>query len=114
MVARAHRDSDDTPRTYALDMYSAAVCIELRIPGPRSLKGKRAVLRPVVARLRKLDVAVSEVGHQNAWQRATLGVAIVAPQASHLEKVIGSVKRVVLDDHTIEVVSIELSYLEAP
>jgi uncharacterized protein len=95
-------------------MYSAALRIEIRVPDVRSLKGKRAVLRPVIARLRKLDVAVSEVDHQNAWQRAALGVAIVAPQAFHMEEVIGSVKRAVLDDHTIEVVSIDLSYLEAP
>lgn len=95
-------------------MHTASLRIELRIPGPRSLKGKRAVLRPVVARLRKLDVAVSEVGHQDAWQRATLGVAIVTPQASHMDQVIGSVKRAVNGDHTVEVLSIDVSYLESP
>lgn len=95
-------------------MHAAALRIELRIPGPRSLKGKRAVLRPVVARLRRLDVAVSEVDHQNAWQRTALGVALVTPQASHLEEVIGAVKRTVLDDPTIEVISIGVTHLERP
>lgn len=95
-------------------MYAVAVRIELRIPGPRSLKGKRAVLRPVIARLRKLDVAVSEVDHQDTWQRAALGVAAVAPQMSRLEEVIGAVKRAVHDDPTIEVIAIEISHLERP
>jgi uncharacterized protein len=95
-------------------MHAAVLRIEIRIPGPRSLKGKRAMLRPVMARLRALDVAVSEVDHQNAWQLATIGVALVAPQMSHLEEVIGSVKRAVLGDPTIEVLSIELSHLERP
>jgi uncharacterized protein len=95
-------------------MHVAAVRIELRIPGPRSLKGKRAVLRPVVARLRRLEVAVSEVDHQDAWQRAAIGVAVVAPQASRLEEVIGAVKRAVNGDPTIEVISIGVSHLERP
>lgn len=95
-------------------MYAAAVHIELRVPGVRSLKGKRAHLRPVLARLRKLEVAVSEVGHQNSWQRADLGVAVVSSQASHLEEILGAVRRAVLDDHTVEVVSIHVSHLERP
>jgi uncharacterized protein len=95
-------------------MHAAAIRIELRIPGPRSLKGKRALLRPVIGRLRKLDVAVSEVDHQDAWQRAALGVAAVASGASHLEAVIGAVKRAVLEDPTVEVISIDVSHLERP
>jgi uncharacterized protein len=95
-------------------MYAAAVRIELRIPGPRSLKGKRAVLRPVITRLRKLEVAVSEVDHQDAWQRAAIGVAVVAPQMSHLEEMVGAVKRAVLEDPTVEVISIDVTHLERP
>lgn len=95
-------------------MHAAALRIELRIPDTQSLKSKRAVLRPVIARLKKMDVAVSEVDHQNTWQRSALGVAVVAPQQSHLDEVVGSVKRAVLDDPTVEVVSIDLSYLERP
>jgi uncharacterized protein len=95
-------------------MYASAVRIELRIPGPRSLKGKRAVLRPVITRLRKLEVAVSEVDHQDAWQRAAIGVAVVAPQMSHLEEMVGAVKRAVLEDPTVEVISIDVTHLERP
>ena len=94
-------------------MHAAALRIELRIPDTMSLKAKRSVLRPVIARLKKLDVAVSEVAHQDTWQRSALGVAAVAPQAHHLDTVIASVKRAVLEDPTIEVVSFEISHLEA-
>lgn len=72
------------------------------------------MLRPVIARLRKLEVAVSEVDHQDAWQRSAIGVAVVAPQVSHLEEVIEAVKRAVHGDPTIEVISIGVSHLERP
>jgi len=93
-------------------MHAAALRIELHFPEPQSLKGKRAVLRPLVARLEKLGVAVSEVDHQNTWQRSALGVAVVAPQAHRLDEIIESVKRVVLGDPRVEVVAIEASHLE--
>jgi hypothetical protein len=93
-------------------MHAAALRIELHLPEPQSLKAKRAVLRSLVARLEKLGVAVSEVDHQNTWQRSALGVAAVAPQAHRLDEIIESVKRGVLGDPRVEVVAIETSHLE--
>ena len=43
--------------------------------GARSLKDKRAVLRSVKDRLRRLNVSVAEVGHQTLHQRCRLGIA---------------------------------------
>lgn len=93
-------------------MHAAALRIELHLPEPQSLKGKRAVLRPLITRLEKLGVAVSEVDHQNAWQRSALGIAAVAPQAHRLDEIVEAVKRVALGDPRVEVVSIESSHLE--
>ena len=57
-------------------------------------------------------VAVSEVDHQDLWQRATLGVAMVAPQAGHLERLIHSVQRAMLDHDEVELIEMGVSYLE--
>jgi uncharacterized protein YlxP (DUF503 family) len=55
--------------------------VELYIPGARSLKEKRMVLRRVKDRLGKFNVAVAEVEHQDLWQRA--GLAVVTVGGSH-------------------------------
>ena len=95
-------------------MFVSALRIELRLGEVRSLKAKRAILRPVVRRLKAMELSVSEVDHQDAWQRATLGVAIVAPQASRIDEVVARVQRSLLDDPTIAVVELDVTHLEVP
>lgn len=52
---------------------------DLQLPGCRSLKEKRGVLRPLTTRLgSKLNVSVAETGHQDRWQRAEVACAAVA------------------------------------
>ena len=61
----------------------------LRLPGSGSLKDKRQVVRSVAQRVRnKFDVSVAEVADNDAWQRATLGVAVVANDARHCDEVL--------------------------
>jgi uncharacterized protein YlxP (DUF503 family) len=52
--------------------------IELHIPGARSLKEKRMVLRGVKDRIKKFNVAVAEVEFQDLWQRCGLSVVTVS------------------------------------
>ena len=60
-------------------MHAAVVRYDLHIPGSRSLKAKRAALRPVVDTLRhRFRLSVAETAHQDRWQRAEIGVAVVA------------------------------------
>jgi uncharacterized protein YlxP (DUF503 family) len=61
------------------------VCtIYLRIPASQSLKGKRQVLKSLIARVRKsFNVSIAEVDQQDAWQAATLGVACVSTDSAY-------------------------------
>jgi len=59
-------------------MVVGLLSLELHLSGARSLKDKRMVLRSVKDRLRRLNVAVAELEHQDRWQRAGLGVVTVA------------------------------------
>lgn len=95
-------------------MQAAAVRIELRVPESRSLKAKRAALRPLLAKLEAMNVGVSEVGAQDAWQKAVIGVAVVAPRLRRLDEIVESVKRVLYADPRLEVVSVTVSHLESP
>lgn len=62
--------------------YSLALsyCIlRLRLPGNRSLKGKRQVLRKIVERVKqKFNVSIAEIGDNDSWQMAVLGIAVVS------------------------------------
>ena len=65
--------------------------IELHIPGARSLKEKRMVLRSVKDRVRKFNVAVAEVEHNDLWQRAGLSVVTVSNQEQHADQELAAV-----------------------
>ena len=94
-------------------MYAAALRLEIRIPSAHSLKEKRRVVKGLCALLAaSFPVAVSEVGFQDQWQRATLGVALVAPQAAQLERLIHAVPRRLREHPEVELLEVGVSYLE--
>ncbi len=65
-------------------MVIGACTVELLIPGNGSLKGKRRVVKSVVARVsREFNVSIAEVGNQDLWQRATLGISCVSTEPDH-------------------------------
>lgn len=60
-------------------MVIASVRFELNIPIAHSLKEKRRVVHSLIERLRsRYNVSATEVGHQDVWQRALVGVAVVS------------------------------------
>ena len=75
-------------------MIIGACTVELHIPGNGSLKGKRRVLKSVIARLgREFNVSVAEVGNHDLWQRATLGIVCVSTEPDHAQGSLMSVVR---------------------
>jgi len=77
-------------------MFVGVVRIELHIPGVSSLKGKRSVVRGLKERIRqRVRAAVAEVDHQDLWQRATLGVAVVSGESRQVGEMLQSVRDLV-------------------
>ena len=74
-------------------MIVALLSIELHLPMAQSLKDKRMVLRRLKDRLGSLNVAIAEVGHQDLWQRAELGVVTVATSDQSAEGTLSSVMK---------------------
>jgi len=63
--------------------------LELHLPASDSLKAKRSVLNHVKERIRtRFNAAVAEVDHQDLWQRAALGVAVVGGESAVLDRVL--------------------------
>jgi hypothetical protein len=96
-------------------MRVAALRVELHLPAPQSIKEKRAILRPLIEGLRRLgSYSIAEVDHHDAWQRATIGVAIAAPDGKSLAMHVTKLRRYLDARLEIEVVDIFLSELEEP
>jgi uncharacterized protein len=87
--------------------------IDLHLPACRSLKAKRAVLRPIVEGVRsRFRISVAEVGDQDLWQRAKVGVAVVGSTTSHVEDVMDEIERWVWAQPGIEVLSMDRTWME--
>ena len=68
--------------------------ITLHLPGCHSLKDKRQVIKSIMARTRqKYEVAIAEVGEQDHWQIAKLGVSCVSNNSQHIDEILGHVQR---------------------
>jgi uncharacterized protein len=94
-------------------MHVAALEVDLHIPESRSLKAKRAVVKPIVEGLRRrFNVAAAEIDHQDQWQRCLIGVAAVASSHAHLTDILDEVERFVWSRPDIQVLSIDRNWLE--
>jgi uncharacterized protein len=72
---------------------------ELHIPGCRSLKEKRMVVRSLRDRLRhRFNLSVAETGLQDVHDRAELSAALVASDGRAAESLAGKVDRFVDDN----------------
>ena len=88
--------------------------VSLRVPGNRSLKGKRQISRSLTSRIRaKFNVAIAEVEDQELWQRLTLGISCVSNDGRHANEILSKVMNYIeelqgdieLLDYEIELVS---------
>jgi uncharacterized protein YlxP (DUF503 family) len=111
---RAHSAATRGPgRRDNRTVHVAAVRFELHVPQSRSLKQKRAAIRPVVDALRhRYRLSVAEVDHHDTWQRAAIGVAVVAATPGRVEEVLDGVERYVASAPDVEVVSTEVTWLD--
>jgi uncharacterized protein YlxP (DUF503 family) len=96
-------------------MIIAAAEITLIIPENASLKGKRRVVRSLVERVRhKFEAAVAEVGDNDLWQKAKIGIALVGNDAQLLDSRLQQIMKFMENQHLAEIIDshVELCYLE--
>lgn len=94
-------------------MHVGALRIELRIRDVRSLKEKRKVVKGIISEIgRAYPVAVAEVDHQDLWQRADLGVAVVSGSPGQVDRMLTAVRTDLDRRAEIEVLGATRSYLE--
>jgi uncharacterized protein YlxP (DUF503 family) len=66
--------------------------VQLRLPENHSLKGKRQVLKSLVARLHnKFNVSAAEFDDHDSWQIASIGVAYTSNDERHAATVLAAI-----------------------
>ena len=74
------------------------------VPGSRSLKDKRQVVRHVVGGLRaRFNAGVAEVDFQDLRQRGAIAVTCVSESSFHAKKMLTEIERYVRSQYGIEV-----------
>ena len=96
-------------------MIVGAAVLELRIQGSHSLKQKRGVVQSVIRRLRnRFNLAVSEVGGQDTWQRAVVGMTAAGSDREKVRQVLQSAVVFVEQLHLAEVRGSDIAILDLP
>ncbi len=72
---------------------NVGVCrLKLKLAEGMSLKGKRQVIKPIIALIKnKYNVSVAEVEDNDLWQIATLGICFISNDRQYTDEVITSI-----------------------
>ncbi len=93
---------------------NVGVCkISLRLPENSSLKGKRQILKSIIARIgNKFNVSVAEVDNHDRWQLATIGVCCVSNNNRYTNEVLSKVVDFVINSRfEVEILDYEIEIL---
>ena len=93
---------------------NVGVCkISLRLPGNSSLKDKRRVLKSITSRVaNRFSVSIAEVGEQELWQMATLGICYVSNDNRHANEVLSKVADFIINGRfEVEILDYEIEIL---
>jgi uncharacterized protein len=94
-------------------VHAAAMSFDLHVPQSRSLKAKRAAIRPIIDGLRhRFRISVAEIDHHDQWQRAGIAVAIVAGSDGRVQELLDAVERFVAAAPDVELLGTETAWLE--
>lgn len=93
--------------------HAAVLVVDLRLPTSRSLKDRRAALRPLLDGARhRFAVSVAETGHQDSWQRAEVAFAAVGSSPTRVAHELDAVDRFVWSFPEVEVLATSRHWIE--
>ena len=96
-------------------MVIGAAAVEIHIHGSRSLKQKRGVVRSITQRVRnRFNLAVSEVGGQDRWQLAVIGLAAAGSEPTRVRRVLEKAVEFIEELHLAEVTHSDVEIIRLP
>ena len=86
--------------------------LDLRLHGPQSLKQKRSVIQKVLARCRnRFPASCAEVGHQDLWQRALLGFAVISSSEQVVAPILTRIEDEVLASGDLDLINADTEFI---
>ncbi len=93
-------------------MIIGILTVKLAIPGANSLKDKRQVIKSMLEGIRrKFNVSAAEVGDNDVWRRATIGVACISNDRGLANRIMDKVVDFAESNPVISLVSVELEFV---
>lgn len=85
-------------------MVTGTLAVDVVLGDVHSLKQKRALVRPVLAELRRrFTVSAAEAGHLDLHRRVLIGVAVVGADFDHVVRVLDACERLLADRPELQV-----------
>jgi len=86
-----------------------AIVFTLIISEAQSLKDKRQVILSMITKLRqKFNISVAEVGCQDQWQRAELGLVYLGNQQQYLDSVQQEIEKLIEEHYPVEITELSV------
>jgi uncharacterized protein YlxP (DUF503 family) len=86
--------------------------LDLRLHGPQSLKQKRSVIQKVLARCRnRFPASCAEIGHQDLWQRALLGFAVISSSEQVVAPILTRIEDEVLASGDLDLINADTEFI---
>ena len=96
-------------------MIVGAAIVEIRIHGSRSLKQRRGVVRSITQRVsNRYNLSIAEVGGQDSWQRAELGLCSAGSDRQRVRSLIESAVAFIEELHLAEIIAVDIEVMALP
>ena len=96
-------------------MIVGAAIVEIRIHGSQSLKQRRGVVRSITRRVsNRYNLSIAEVGGQDTWQRAELGLCGAGTDRQRVRSLIESAVAFIEKLHLAEIIAVDIEVLDLP
>ncbi len=96
-------------------MIVGAAIVEIRIHGSQSLKQRRGVVRSITRRVsNRYNLSIAEVGGQDTWQRAELGLCSAGTDRQRVRSLIESAVAFIEELHLAEIIAVDIEVLDLP
>jgi uncharacterized protein YlxP (DUF503 family) len=93
-------------------MHIGTLTIVLYLHDTGSLKDKRQILKSLIETTRqKFNISIAEIDDLDRWRRATIGVACVANDSAHVNRVLDKVLDTLESNPAVEVGEVALEML---
>jgi len=86
--------------------------LDLHLHGPQSLKQKRGLIQKILGRCRnRFPASCAEIGHQDLWQRALLGFAVISSSEQVVAPILTRIEDEVLASGELDLINAETEFI---